>query len=563
MCVGSTIGQARLGSLEELLADDPGVVKVLVRVPGSRSDDLLARARPVLSRRRRADPLQRGRRDARDLGPWREQGVGPGSAGRPSGHRRGRRRGVRRHAQRRRDAAVGRPVLRHGRRSSGGRRGRRRAGAGRASRTASPRSSRSCSRSTRTARARTELEPRRLRGTGRCRAGARSRRALAARARRTPGASVPASRPSRRDRRGRPTGGSWWRMPSSCIRAAICWATSAVWIPWNRPSSQPTSWAWAIRSSASVGVSLAERQRDAAPARRPAPARGPARARRSSAGGSRTSRARPASSSGAPRTSSSSCLIMLPIRITLAGCSTCSIGLGSLASPSGRPSAPRPARPGPWRPRCPCRAWSRPRPGPPSRPCSRSSGHPAPIVGCPPFASRARLAGMPVHTPLRLASPRHCSCPPSRPVRRRAGSRGSRPPTMPRRPSGWLRTATSRSWAGRTSPWATSRPTSGSTRSGRRSSWTRPARSGPGPGCWTRRPAGRLPTFTSIPASRPSRPIGWPRGAGRSCCRGRRRWRSDTTGRPRPSRSAAWTATRRPSADCSPSASSGCAPSGG
>ena len=43
------IGEARLGSLEELLADDPGVVKVLVRVPGSRSDDLLARARPVLA----------------------------------------------------------------------------------------------------------------------------------------------------------------------------------------------------------------------------------------------------------------------------------------------------------------------------------------------------------------------------------------------------------------------------------------------------------------------------------------------------------------------------------
>jgi Cof subfamily protein (haloacid dehalogenase superfamily) len=43
------VGPARLGTLEELLADDPGVVKVLVRVPGSRSDDLLARARPVLS----------------------------------------------------------------------------------------------------------------------------------------------------------------------------------------------------------------------------------------------------------------------------------------------------------------------------------------------------------------------------------------------------------------------------------------------------------------------------------------------------------------------------------
>ena len=35
-----------------------------------------------------------------------------------------------------------------------------------------------------------------------------------------------------------------------------------------------------------------------------------------------TIRARPASSRGAERTSSSSCLIMLPMRITLAGCST-------------------------------------------------------------------------------------------------------------------------------------------------------------------------------------------------------------------------------------------------
>jgi len=43
------VGEARLGTLDELLSDDPGVVKVLLRVPGSRSDDLLARARPLLS----------------------------------------------------------------------------------------------------------------------------------------------------------------------------------------------------------------------------------------------------------------------------------------------------------------------------------------------------------------------------------------------------------------------------------------------------------------------------------------------------------------------------------
>ena len=107
---------------------------------------------------------------------------------------------------------------------------------------------------------------------------------------------------------------------SSWACAAICCATSAVWIPWNKPSSQPTSWAWAIRSSASDGVwSCAERQRDALAARRRARARGPPRARAASAGGSQRAASGAASSRGALRTSSSSCLIMVPIRMTFAG----------------------------------------------------------------------------------------------------------------------------------------------------------------------------------------------------------------------------------------------------
>ena len=52
-----------------------------------------------------------------------------------------------------------------------------------------------------------------------------------------------------------PPGSALRRISSSWARAAICWANSAVWMPWKTPSSQPTSWAWAIRSSASVGVS--------------------------------------------------------------------------------------------------------------------------------------------------------------------------------------------------------------------------------------------------------------------------------------------------------------------
>ncbi len=40
---------------------------------------------------------------------------------------------------------------------------------------------------------------------------------------------------------------------SNCARADACWANIAAWIPWNSPSSQPTSWACATRISDSVG----------------------------------------------------------------------------------------------------------------------------------------------------------------------------------------------------------------------------------------------------------------------------------------------------------------------
>ena len=55
------------------------------------------------------------------------------------------------------------------------------------------------------------------------------------------------------------------------------------------------------------------------------------------------SRARPASSSGASRTSSSSCLIIEPIRITLAGCSTRSAGLVAPSSSPSRSETPMPS----------------------------------------------------------------------------------------------------------------------------------------------------------------------------------------------------------------------------
>jgi Cof subfamily protein (haloacid dehalogenase superfamily) len=43
------VGPARIGVLEDLVRGGPDVIKVLLRVPGARSDDLLATARPVLA----------------------------------------------------------------------------------------------------------------------------------------------------------------------------------------------------------------------------------------------------------------------------------------------------------------------------------------------------------------------------------------------------------------------------------------------------------------------------------------------------------------------------------
>ena len=45
------------------------------------------------------------------------------------------------------------------------------------------------------------------------------------------------------------------------VPGPACWAARAVWMPWKRPSSQPTSCAWAIRSSASEGVPSAGKGR--------------------------------------------------------------------------------------------------------------------------------------------------------------------------------------------------------------------------------------------------------------------------------------------------------------
>ena len=75
----------------------------------------------------------------------------------------------------------------------------------------------------------------------------------------------------------------------------------------------------------------------AAPARRAVPARGRPRARGWTTRGSRAAACGPPRPAGAARTSSSSCLIIVPIRITFAGCSTCAVIESTSSSGRRRP----------------------------------------------------------------------------------------------------------------------------------------------------------------------------------------------------------------------------------
>src|SRR4051812_37730806 len=109
-------------------------------------------------------------------------------------------------------------------------------------------------------------------------------------------------------------------------------------MPWKRPSSQPTSWACAIRSSDSLGVVSSKGWIR--------------RSSSSSSSGASPSfsslievcstvarRLRPGSSTGADFTSSSSCWTIRPIRITFAGCSTRPVSR-SAVSPCSSSSSP-------------------------------------------------------------------------------------------------------------------------------------------------------------------------------------------------------------------------------
>src|SRR3954447_26282259 len=108
-------------------------------------------------------------------------------------------------------------------------------------------------------------------------------------------------------------------------------------MPWKRPSSQPTSWAWAIRSSASDGVASSVNGSESRSSSSTSSGASPLSSSLIEERWISLSRLRLASSSGADFTSSRSCRIMLPIRITFAGCSTRSERLPRSSPSSSEP----------------------------------------------------------------------------------------------------------------------------------------------------------------------------------------------------------------------------------
>src|SRR4051794_12521548 len=101
-------------------------------------------------------------------------------------------------------------------------------------------------------------------------------------------------------------------------------------MPWNRPSSQPTSWAWAIRSSDSVGGASSNGWISRSSSSSSSGA-SPSLSSLIEVCSTVASRLRPGSSRGAAFTSSSSCCTMRPIRMTLAGCSTSPVSRSALS----------------------------------------------------------------------------------------------------------------------------------------------------------------------------------------------------------------------------------------
>ena len=138
--------------------------------------------------------------------------------------------------------------------------------------------------------------------------------------------------------------GSIWsawrrRISSNCCWAIACWVNSVAWMPWKRPSSQPTSWACAIRSSDSLGVSAPKGSTTSVELVPAARARGCRRAR---AATSRRSRAAPCgrrrrAARGAPRRASSRTIDAM--RMSLVGRRTCSSGSSARVDRRSRRSA--------------------------------------------------------------------------------------------------------------------------------------------------------------------------------------------------------------------------------
>ena len=133
------------------------------------------------------------------------------------------------------------------------------------------------------------------------------------------------------------------RICSSCCCADACWVKIEAWMPWNRPSSQPTSCACASRSSESLGVSVVNGRTTSLSSRVRSGESTPSSSWIDCSWIARRRR-RPSSSSGARRTSSSIVRTIDAMRISLVGRVTCSDGSARAPAGTGRRRRPRASR---------------------------------------------------------------------------------------------------------------------------------------------------------------------------------------------------------------------------
>jgi len=109
------------------------------------------------------------------------------------------------------------------------------------------------------------------------------------------------------------------RISCSWLAMAACWWSKVAWMPAKRPSSQPTNWAWAMRSSDSVAAAAVNRKKMSASSWRKS-SESTSCISASERSWISARRRLPGSSSGAWRISSSIARVIEAMRISLGAC---------------------------------------------------------------------------------------------------------------------------------------------------------------------------------------------------------------------------------------------------